>query len=203
MGQRFENFAAVSKTVAEGTNYWITPANVVSPIGLGLSIDGSNKLGTWSGICETAIGFGLDVADGALARATDTASPKGEILDATLDKIKVGYFALKLFQENRAPKGLIGAVAAQNSLNAAITLYDKYTNEIPRVHPVKEGKRGMFAQNLGLGLHAVGTKLTETHPAAGASVKKLGSVVGYSGVALSLVASAKYARAAGLIDKTE
>lgn len=187
--------------VAEKTHGIITPANAISAAGFILSMRGTRKPHTWKGIAQTGAGFMLDVADGKVARATGTSSPVGEAVDATLDKIKTGYFAFQMLREKRAPKSLVGAVLVQNAVNAAITSYDRNHNDTPQVHPSKAGKYGMFAQNSGLGLHAVGSKLQETHWVTGAAVKDLGSVIGFIGVALSFAASYEYAQTAGLLPK--
>lgn len=194
-----EIFETIQK-VAEATNGIVTPGNATSATGFGLSMHGISNLDGYGGLIETGAGFGLDVVDGKVSRATGTASPLGEVVDATLDKIKTGYFAAKLLLERRAPKGLVAAVIGQNALNAGITLYDKRVNDPPRVHPTKAGKYGMFAQNSGLFLHAIGTKIREKRPVAGKTIKLAGSVIGYTGVGISLVASKQYAGAAGIIN---
>lgn len=182
----------MSQQIADVTHDAITPANVVSGLGFLAAVYGIRHLDSWRGIVLTGTGFAADVIDGRIARATDTATPLGEKIDATLDKVKMGYLAVTLLQEERAPKGLVCGIITQNSLNASITLYDQYRNEEQQVHPVPAGKYGMFAQSSGLGLHAVGSKLAESRPAIGKAVKTLGSIVGYSGIALSLLASHKY-----------
>lgn len=186
----------VFQDIAELTGGVVTPANAVSVAGFAASMHGIGSLDSWRGITETATGFALDVVDGKVARATGTSSALGEAIDASLDKVKTGYLAARLLFEHRAPKGLVGAVVAQNALNALITLYDKKHNETPQVHPVRAGKYGMFVQNTGLGLHAIGSKLKERNTAAGMFVKQAGNIIGYTGVALSLVASVQYANAA-------
>lgn len=191
----------VFQKIAESTNHIVTPANVVSGLGFVASMHGATHLDTWRGVTETGIGFAADVVDGKVARATKTSSPLGEKVDATLDKIKTGYFAARLLLEKRAPGHLVGAVVAQNAVNAAITLYDQKHNDPPRVHPTKAGKRGMFAQNSGLGLHAIGAKLQESYPRAGKTVKLAGTAIGYTGIALSTIASVQYAQAAGILSR--
>lgn len=189
-------FLETSRHIAESTNDVITPANLISFAGLVSVLRGAKSLDTWEGVLKTSGGLAVDVLDGKVARYTGTNSALGEKIDATFDKVKIGYFVTHLWRQNSAPKGLIKAVVAQNGLNTAITLYDQLRNEEQKVHPSKAGKHGMFAQSTGLGLHAIGSKLKEAHPSTGAIIKMLGSLVGFSGVALSTLASYEYAKQA-------
>ncbi len=194
-----QKFVETSQAIAEATHDIATPSNGLSLAGFGFVMHGASRLNTWSGLIETGAGFVADIYDGKLARATGTNSDLGEKVDASLDKIKTGYFATRLLVENKAPRHLIYSIIGQNVINAGITLYDQKKNPIQNVHPIKAGKYGMFAQNAGLGLHAVGSKLAETHPKYGRATKILGTTVAYSGVTLSLLASKEYARQAHLI----
>jgi phosphatidylglycerophosphate synthase len=186
--------------IADATNDIVTPANALDVVFFGAGMYGANHLDEWKGIGASGASFVEDIANGWVARKTGTATELGEIVDATGDKIKLGRFLVKIWKEDRAPKSLVTAVALQNTANAAITLYDKRMHKVRRVHPSNDGKRAIFMQQIGLGLHVIGKKLEkEEHPSAASFTRKIGSAIGWLGVARGMKATIGYAEQAKLI----
>src|SRR5690606_15766775 len=76
--------------IAVRTRGVITPANIITALGLGIVLWGVGVLlreQYITGILLVAGGRLLDVVDGLVAEATHTKSPLGEMLDAAVDKI--------------------------------------------------------------------------------------------------------------------
>jgi hypothetical protein len=55
-------------------------------------------------------------------------------------------------------------------------------NEEPNVHPSVPGKRTIAAQEFGLGMHVIGSKIAEKAPRTGKAIKAAGSLLGWAGV---------------------
>lgn len=180
------------QAIANATNDWVTPANVIDVAAFGLAMKAGGNLTETSGIAHAAAAFGADIIDGKVARTTGTASSKGEAIDAAGDKIKLGYYLLKIWQEGLAPKPLLAAVALQNTANVAITAYDRKTNPMPLVHPSIDGKRGIFMQQAGIGLHVIGSRVAKSKPETGWLIKTTGTAVTALGILRGLKATREY-----------
>lgn len=182
--------------IAAATDDWLTPANFIDGVAFAMAMRAGSRLEETSGIAEAAIAFGADFIDGKVARATGTASPKGEAVDAAGDKIKLGYYLVKIWQDSLAPKPLMAAVGIQNATNVAITAYDRKKNPIPQVHPNTDGKHGIFMQQIGLGMHVIGNKVAKTRPETGWAIKTAGTALTVLGIARGLRATKSYWQAA-------
>lgn len=138
--------------IAEQTHDVVTPANAMSLAGFTLAVAGAAKMDSLPGVMTMGAGRVLDILDGKVARATGTASDLGEMVDATLDKTAVGIMCIQALRRNIVPKAVLGSIAAQNVANTLLTLYDRRKHpEDPHIHPSKEGKHTMFAQNASIG----------------------------------------------------
>lgn len=179
--------------VSEATGTVVTPANALDSIAFGGSMYGIQKLKTWKGIGITATSFGADFVDGKIARATKTESPLGESIDAVGDKIKLAFALYKIREQNLAPNALINAIAAQNGANAILSIIDRTINDKPVIHANWFGKKAIFAQEIGLGIHVIGSKVAETNEKKAKLIKKVGSFTTICGLVLGTVATTSYA----------
>lgn len=136
----------VWQRLAARTNGYITPANVVSVAGFLLVLDGLEKVADgvfWRGIILLAVGRLADLLDGMIAEATHTKGPKGEALDAGLDKL-AALVALIIFYAHGqlpwAPALLIALESFGVSIIVAVGMRRGVT-----VHPGVSGKLATFA----------------------------------------------------------
>ncbi len=132
--------------LAARTDGYITPANVVSVVGFLLVLAGLEKVADgvfWPGIILLAIGRFADLLDGMIAEATHTKGPKGEALDAGLDKI-AAVAALVIFYAHGqlpwVPALLIVVESVGVSAIVAVGMRRRVT-----VHPGASGKLATFA----------------------------------------------------------
>ncbi len=185
----------VWQKISDATNTVVTPANAIDLLGFAGAKYGIDNLDSWKGIAVASASFLADVVDGKVARATGTQSELGEALDAAGDKVKLAYALVKIWQMDLAPKPLLVGVAAQNGLNAGLTIADRIVNkEDPALHPSWYGKRAMFLQQAGVGLHVVGSQMEKDEMRFSRGIKIAGTVLGAAGIALGTVASVDYAR---------
>jgi hypothetical protein len=66
--------------------------------------------------------------------------------------------------------------------------------EEPALHPSILGKRAMFLEQWGLGLHVIGSEVQKTNERRGRYIKIAGTIVGLAGLGLGGAASFGYAR---------
>ena len=179
--------------ISDATGTVVTPANAIDLLCFAGAKYGIDNLDSWKGIGIAAVSFLGDLVDGKVARATGTQSELGEALDAAGDKIKLAYALVKIWQMDLAPKPLLVAVALQNGLNAGLTLADQALHkENPAIHASWFGKRAIFLQQTGIGLHVIGSQLEKEERSTAKTVKLTGNVLGYTGVAVGTVASGDY-----------
>lgn len=181
--------------LSEATNSIVTPANIIDAVGFIGAKYGMDRIDTPKGALITVASYGADVIDGKIARATGTQSELGEIIDATGDKIKLGYGIYTIWQKSLADKPLLALIATQNIINASLALTDRKINgKNQAIHPSVIGKRGFFLQQVGLGTNILGKKMDEKGYDTGETIKRLGNVIGFTGVALGSIASVGYFR---------
>lgn len=178
--------------VAQATNNIVTPANALDVAGFAGSMYGLANLDSWRGIIVGSAGFATDYFDGKVARGTGTASPLGEAIDAAGDKVKLAFALYQIWKLDLAPKWLVGAVAVQNGANIALTATDRIMNSEPVLHPSQNGKRAIFIEQLGLGMHIVGSEVSKTNARKGRFIKAAGTIVSLAGVGIGGVATAGY-----------
>jgi phosphatidylglycerophosphate synthase len=146
--------------IAEATHDIVTPANVITIIGLGLSAHGAAHIYKLSGVIEFGAGRILDLADGFVARRTYE-SRTGAILDGTVDKIAVAAIVLSALIHKAAPIVVLLIIAAYNLINMVSTIYAELMKAGPKT--VRPGKYAMFLQNVALGSFILGNALNHNH----------------------------------------
>ena len=156
------DFASLSRVqkIALASHGLLTPANVVTLVGLGLTISGLRDIhnGDRSARPLIKIGIGriLDFVDGQLAELFGTKSKVGEAADSVADKISAfyGLYVLnKKAEENVIPKAFVEFMIVQNSLNSVFTLIGKARGR--EVHSSKNGKLATATQWLAIGAYLV------------------------------------------------
>lgn len=181
--------------VSDATGTVITPANLIDAAGFVGAKYGIDHFDSWQGIFAAAASFLSDVVDGRVARATGTASPLGEAIDAAGDKAKLAYALYKMDRLQLAPRKLLGAVALQNGCNAILTTADQVVHKDGHVlHPSWFGKRAMFLQQTGVGLHVIAAQMENDTLPRSRQVRAVANILGWGGVALGAVATADYSK---------
>ena len=161
----------------------LTPANVATIVGLGLTLHGAANLDSLQGVAEIGLGRALDLVDGPLARRFH-ASRFGAALDGTADKIGTIAMVAGAYHYDAAPDVVLAGVLAQNIVNAGLTLYTEHKGRDPESSFA--GKRGMFFQNLAIGAFALAS-VVESQPfqngleVAGGIVAAIGFILGAIG----------------------
>lgn len=180
--------------LSEATHGIGTPANALDTVAFAGGIYGINHLDSWKGIAIACSSFMADFVDGKIARATGTQSELGEAIDAGGDKVKLAYALYKMWQLELAPRPLLVAVAVQNGLNVGLTAIDRSANDKPVIHPSQFGKKAIFMEQWGLGLHVIGSELAKTNEKRGKAVKTAGTVLTLAGVAVGVAATTGYTK---------
>jgi phosphatidylglycerophosphate synthase len=174
------------RTVLEGiahrTHGVVTPANVLDVLAMAGVTWSAPRLDRWSGIAVAAPSYLADVADGMIARRTNTSSRFGELVDHVGDKPKVFLGLRAIWRLQIADKPLLAAVGCYNLANAVLTSYDFVVNEEPQIAVTTRAKRAMFATTTGVGVQAIGHKIAEKLPHLGRLVTGVGAILGYGGV---------------------
>lgn len=184
------------QSTAKATHGVVTPSNLIDAYAFKKCVEGLDNLDTWSGIFKACGSLMADLIDGPIARVTDTSSSVGEGVDAVGDKIKLVYALKKIHELELAPNYLILGVLLQNGLNVGLTVADKMTNKNNSViHASWAGKRAIFLQQWGLGLHVIGSRLEKDGNKRAHSVQKLGTFVTCAGLGMGGIATGGYTRA--------
>lgn len=174
----------VLERIAHRTHGVVTPANVLDALAMAGVAWSAPRLDRWSGIAVATPSYLADVADGMIARRTNTTSRLGELVDHVGDKPKVFLGLRAIWRLGIADKPLLAAVGCYNLANAALTSYDFLVNEEPQVAVTRRAKRAMFATTTGVGVQAIGHKVAERLPRLGRLVIWAGGTLGYGGVLL-------------------
>lgn len=135
----------VFQKVAAATGGILTPANVISFIGLGLVVYGLILVinhDFWLGLVLLAAGRLLDIVDGLVAEATHTKSPLGELVDASIDKIGTVLTVLALFIASVADWWAVAALLLPQLLILGVIFYKRQQGI--GVHPTRAGKLSML-----------------------------------------------------------
>ena len=125
-----------------------TVANAISLAGLALVVDGCKNIGTINGVNKIAVGRGLDLFDGSVARWRDQCSDMGALVDVTFDKLGMLAIATAAWIEDALPKSYISYLFAKNSAHAALTTAAGYMHPTESFRPPRAGKHAMFLDNL-------------------------------------------------------
>jgi phosphatidylglycerophosphate synthase len=134
----------VFQKIGAATHGIVTPANVITIIGLAIVIFGLISVLAqhyWLGLGMLATGRVLDIVDGVVANATGTKSPLGEIMDATVDKITTFLTIVVLFIVALNQWWAITLILIPQLITPFVSLY-KRTHHID-IHPTRPGKLSM------------------------------------------------------------
>ena len=131
-------------------------ANLVSLIGLALTILGSLNVHSLAGVLLIGLGRFIDLFDGKVARATHS-SRFGAAVDATFDKIGLGFLVPAIWIAHIAPYWLLVYIIVQNLLNVVFSLIASARKAKPTSS--KFGKHAMFFQQISLGFYALGNTI--------------------------------------------
>ncbi len=151
----WENVASTERNlfqkVAAVTRGIVSPANILTVVGLGMVIFGLGLVlhqQFWSGLILLVIGRLLDIADGLVADATQTKSSLGELFDATADKIGTLLTIVVLIVAGVTYWWVIAALILPQVIIPLVILYKKYKGI--KVHPTRRGKLSMAATWAGI-----------------------------------------------------
>jgi phosphatidylglycerophosphate synthase len=121
-------------------------------------------LDTPEGAWHVFVGRMLDIGDGIAARLLHQSSDFGATYDAGLDKGGVVGIVVEEVRKDILPKPLAAAIMSQNAANIALTAAAQKAHPDTELRPTREGKRGMFFQNLGMGFFSLQRVFSEAHP---------------------------------------
>ena len=137
--------------VAAATMGVVSPGNVISLVGFILVIIGLSYLldeRYLLSLVLLAVGRLLDVADGAVAEATGTKSPLGEIVDATIDKLVTVMTVIAILLTDLAAWWVVAAlVILQISIGLVVFIRRSRGS---RIHPTRTGKLSMATAWIGI-----------------------------------------------------
>ena len=177
--------------LAAKTSGVITPGNIVTIVGLVLVIAGFIALvrqDYWLALTLVMVGRGLDLVDGWLAELTQTKSPLGEIMDATVDKLETIGVIIVLAVTEIAPRWVLAALAVPHVMIAIISILVRIQGK--GLHPSRVGKVSMALLWLAVGGFIVLSIFNVATVGAAAYVAM------WLAVSLGLYALAGYAREA-------
>lgn len=160
----------------------LTAPNAISAAGFALVLDGARKIDEPAGLAEVAVGRGLDLLDGTVARATGQSSELGAAVDATLDKFGGLAILAAEWRKGIAPKAAIAGIFVQNVANGIATAraMSKYPDE--ELAPSTAGKYAMATQNLALGAYAAANLAKDSAPKTSKFLRGAGHVATFVGV---------------------
>jgi|GEM_PF-501505 hypothetical protein len=146
---------ADSNTVAISVKDIFTIPNAMSLVGGKLTWEGAENLEHVSGLAQVIIGRTLDVADGAVARATGQTSDVGAAVDAITDKVVTLKLLYEMLKKGAAPNSVIGTIAVLNTTNAIATGIANCRSEHKgETRPTTSGKLAMAGEMLALFAYA-------------------------------------------------
>ena len=144
--------------LAARTNGILTPANVVTGLGLWLVWGGLTDFKSgdrFKGIIKMTIGYGCDVGDGAVAELTGTKSPLGEVLDAGADKLRAAASLLTLTSSGDIPTPAAQIMGARAVAMTGFTALAR--SQGVNTHSDLAGKHATFAESTAIMLYAGAT----------------------------------------------
>jgi phosphatidylglycerophosphate synthase len=170
--------------------------NAISVAGFALVADGARRMDTPIGLAEVVAGRTLDLADGAVARATGQTTEFGAGLDAALDKAGVGLIIYHGWRKGIVPRAACIGIVAQNMANVVATGLAKQRHPDKPLRPSTAGKYAMALQSVALGAYAGAKVLEKNHPALSRTARLTGHVTALAGISLGLKATLDYFRRA-------
>jgi phosphatidylglycerophosphate synthase len=172
----------VWQRTAARTDGWVTPGNITTVIGTGITLAGLAYVSEGHmarGAALVGVGRVLDLVDGRLADKTGTKSPRGEAMDAGADKILIGAGVAAGMRMGVIPIAAGTALLTQQAAISAVSAAARLREQ--QVHPERSGKLAMTAAWLSIGGYLLGNSAaldrdsqevlqTSSHVAAGASL---------------------------------
>ena len=146
----------LAQKVAARTDGNITPGNVVSVAGGLTVLSGLKDIykgETRRGVIKIGVGRIGDLIDGTVADKTKTKGPKGEAVDAGIDKTLMFAALPVLVKRKVLPPHVGGLLLAQNVASASIAVEAKKRGVT--LHPSEEGKHTTAAQWGVVGLYTL------------------------------------------------
>jgi phosphatidylglycerophosphate synthase len=147
---------SLAQKIAAKTDGNITPGNIVSVAGGAAVLSGLKdvyKGKTKRGIIKIGIGRVGDLIDGTVADKTKTKGPKGEAVDAGVDKALMAASIPVLITRGALTLPAAGLLSAQNLASGGIALEAKKRDVT--LHPSENGKKAVAAQWSTIGLYAM------------------------------------------------
>lgn len=198
-------YAKVAQSVARRTNGIVTPGNIISAIGLGLTLSGARDVSKGSnvkGSVKIIVGRSLDIVDGIAADKTKTKSALGEAVDATFDKIGMVATLFALYKSDTVPEDRLTKFALQNTANVVATTLAK-RNDI-ELHPSQHGKVTTALQWVSIGSSVVGSNFeAQEHPVVSRSIDFIGDSTALVANSLGTLVSLDYLQTATNINKNQ
>jgi phosphatidylglycerophosphate synthase len=172
----------------------ISAPTTISLAGLALVIHGSKRIDTLEGVCEVAVGRGFDLLDGFCARAFEQESDMGALVDASCDKIGMGFMVANAWRKNVVPKEALSLIIASNTINASLSGVAALRNPKIRYRPPKNGKHAMSFYNAGLIGYAYAHVLEKEFPESHLHepIRTLSKVAIIAGTTLAIPAAGEY-----------
>ncbi len=158
-----------------------------------LTCRGLRDIDKLSGLVTVALGRGLDLLDGTVARKTDQASELGAALDAATDKLTTAKLLYELWRKDMAPKKVLGAIATFNAINSLATVFADCYPTGEELRPTKSGKLAIAIETGALIAYGA-SDLTEKAGCREPSqvLRKIGHATFALAVPLAINASASY-----------
>jgi len=141
----------IFQKVGAATHSIVTPANVITIIGLGLVAYGLFSIlqqHYWLGLILLAVGRLLDIVDGVVANSTGTKSPAGEFLDAAVDKIGTLFTIIVLYIAASQQWWAITLILIPQLITPFVAFYKKTHHK--EIHPTRPGKLSMATAWVGI-----------------------------------------------------
>src|SRR6266571_1334975 len=124
-----------------------TPANLITLIGLALTIFGATRLNTIAGLIVVIIGKAFDLLDGPIARRTH-ASQFGANMDTTADKLTGLTIIAAAYHFKLAPVLFLAYVFLQHFIVSVISVIAEFRGK--HISVTQAGKHNMFLHVLAL-----------------------------------------------------
>lgn len=171
--------------IADATNGWGTIANALAIAKIGLNASACLDIHNSKGkklvkplIKFTAEGL-LDVADGWIAKKTQTMSPKGKLIDAGTDKVNTLLAATAAAKYNVLPKDVAIPIILSQGAVAIGGVMSYLTGKENRIQATREGKAVMRDGKIAAGLDILSKTFELNNMDQLSKIAKLGSGVLY------------------------
>jgi phosphatidylglycerophosphate synthase len=185
--------------IAHKSHGVVTPANLISLTGLALTMSGLQdfkKSNKQQAAVKIILGRVCDIADGLVAEKTETKSPLGEAVDATVDKISMAHGLYVLSETDTLPVFTTATFFTQNVVNAAATAIAKKRGV--ELHPSAEGKVTTLLQWAAIGGYVIHSALNEpgNRPAANSHIETASHAISGGATILGAVVNLQYMQTA-------